>query len=112
MLVQALPPGVRGIAVLDRCKDPGADGPAVFHPDGAIRELYQTLIFFDDPGPGHSAAEFDFEFAEVELTDTELEGVSGGLTLAMTGVPIKARAIIMAILVCRMMQILISNYSH
>ncbi len=39
----------------------GADGPAVFHPDGAIRELYQTLIFFDDPGPGHSAAEFDFD---------------------------------------------------
>ena len=39
----------------------GVDGPAVFHPDGPIRELYQTLIFFDDPGPGHSAAEFDFD---------------------------------------------------
>jgi len=39
----------------------GAEGPAVFHPDGPLRELYQTLIFFDDPGPGHSAAEFDFD---------------------------------------------------
>jgi hypothetical protein len=39
----------------------GADGRAVFHPDGPLRELYQTLIFFDDPGPGHSAAEFDFD---------------------------------------------------
>jgi len=38
-----------------------ADGPAVFHPEGPVSELYQTLIFFDDPGPGHSAAEFNFD---------------------------------------------------
>jgi pyruvate-ferredoxin/flavodoxin oxidoreductase len=30
MLVQALPPGVRSIAVLDRCKDPGADGEPLY----------------------------------------------------------------------------------
>ncbi|MDJ0929002.1 MAG: tannase/feruloyl esterase family alpha/beta hydrolase [Gammaproteobacteria bacterium] len=39
----------------------GRDGPAVFHPDGPIKQLYQALIFFRDPGPGHSAAEFDFD---------------------------------------------------
>jgi len=39
----------------------GKGGPAVFHPDGAIRQLYQYLIFLDDPGPGHSASEFDFD---------------------------------------------------
>lgn len=39
----------------------GDDGPAVFHPDGPVSELYQALIFFDDPGPGHSAAAFDFD---------------------------------------------------
>jgi hypothetical protein len=39
----------------------GRDGPAVFHPDGPIKQLYQYLLFFDDPGPGHSAREFDFD---------------------------------------------------
>lgn len=39
----------------------GRNGPAVFHPDGPISQLYQTLIFFHDPGPGHSAREFDFD---------------------------------------------------
>lgn len=39
----------------------GIDGPAVFHPDGPIKQLYQTLIFFDDPGPGVSARAFDFD---------------------------------------------------
>ena len=39
----------------------GEDGPAVFHPDGPIRILYQNLLFFRDPGPGASAAEFDFD---------------------------------------------------
>ena len=39
----------------------GTGGPAVFHPDGPIRQLYQSLLFFDDPGPGHSAREFDFD---------------------------------------------------
>jgi len=39
----------------------GRDGPAVFHPDGPIRQLYQYLLFYDDPGPGHSAREFDFD---------------------------------------------------
>jgi len=39
----------------------GRGGPAVFHPDGPIKELYQYLIFPDDPGPGHSAREFDFD---------------------------------------------------
>ena len=39
----------------------GDDGPAVFHPDGPIRGLYQSLLFFRDPGPGHSAWEFDFD---------------------------------------------------
>jgi hypothetical protein len=39
----------------------GQDGPAVFHPDGPIKQLYQNLIFLDDPGPGHSARDFDFD---------------------------------------------------
>jgi feruloyl esterase len=39
----------------------GRDGPAVFHPDGPIQQLYQSLLFFRDPGPGHSAREFDFD---------------------------------------------------
>ena len=39
----------------------GREGPAVFHPDGPIEQLYQYLLFFDDPGPGHSAREFDFD---------------------------------------------------
>ena len=39
----------------------GVDGPAVFHPDGPMQQFFQTLLFFDDPGPGHSAAEFDFD---------------------------------------------------
>lgn len=39
----------------------GSDGPAVFHPDGPIKQLYQSLLFFDDPGPGHSARGFDFD---------------------------------------------------
>jgi feruloyl esterase len=39
----------------------GQDGPAVFHPDGPIAQLYQTLLFFRDPGPGHSARLFDFD---------------------------------------------------
>ena len=39
----------------------GEDGPAVFHPDGPIRQLYQSLLFFRDPGPGHSARRFDFD---------------------------------------------------
>jgi hypothetical protein len=39
----------------------GSDGPALFHPDGPIKQLYQNLIFFNDPGPGHSASEFDFD---------------------------------------------------
>ncbi|MGI9331113.1 MAG: tannase/feruloyl esterase family alpha/beta hydrolase [Gammaproteobacteria bacterium] len=39
----------------------GADGPAVFHPDGPIQQLYQSLLFYRDPGPGHSAREFDFD---------------------------------------------------
>ncbi len=39
----------------------GLDGPAVFHPDGPVQQLFQTLLFFDDPGPGHSAAEFNFD---------------------------------------------------
>jgi hypothetical protein len=39
----------------------GEDGPAVFHPDGPVRQLFQYLIFLDDPGPGHSASEFDFD---------------------------------------------------
>jgi len=39
----------------------GRDGPATFHPDGPISQLYQTLLFYRDPGPGHSAAEFDFD---------------------------------------------------
>jgi feruloyl esterase len=33
----------------------------VFHPDGPIKQLYQYLIFYRDPGPGHSAREFDFD---------------------------------------------------
>ena len=39
----------------------GRDGPAIFHPDGPIKHLYQNLLFHDDPGPGHSAREFDFD---------------------------------------------------
>jgi hypothetical protein len=39
----------------------GLDGPAVYHPDGPISQLYQTLLFFRDPGPGHTAREFDFD---------------------------------------------------
>lgn len=39
----------------------GQDGPATFHPDGPIKQLYQNLLFFVDPGPGHSAWEFDFD---------------------------------------------------
>lgn len=35
--------------------------PALFHPDGPIRELYQYLIFMPDPGPGPTAAAFDFD---------------------------------------------------
>ena len=39
----------------------GQDGPAVFHPDGPIKQLYQSLLFYRDPGPGHSAWEFNFD---------------------------------------------------
>jgi len=39
----------------------GRDGPALFDPAGGISQLYQFLIFMPDPGPGHSAAEFDFD---------------------------------------------------
>jgi hypothetical protein len=39
----------------------GRNGPAIFHPDGPIKQLYQTLLFYDDPGPGHTAREFDFD---------------------------------------------------
>jgi hypothetical protein len=39
----------------------GRDGPALFHPDGPIKQLYQSLLFYDDPGPGHSAREFNFD---------------------------------------------------
>ena len=39
----------------------GRDGPQVFHPDGPVKQLYQFLLFLDDPGPDHSASEFDFD---------------------------------------------------
>ncbi len=39
----------------------GRDGPAVFHPDGPIKQLYQTLLFFDDLPPDRSAVDFDFD---------------------------------------------------
>jgi feruloyl esterase len=39
----------------------GRNGPAVFHPEGPVSQLYQNLIFHPDPGPGHTAAEFDFD---------------------------------------------------
>jgi feruloyl esterase len=39
----------------------GRDGPAVFDPAGGVSQLYQYLIFMPDPGPGHGAAEFDFD---------------------------------------------------
>ncbi|MCK6371922.1 MAG: tannase/feruloyl esterase family alpha/beta hydrolase, partial [Gammaproteobacteria bacterium] len=40
----------------------GRDGPAVFHPAGPVRDLYQYLIFLPDPGPVASASVFDFDW--------------------------------------------------
>ncbi len=50
----------------------GRDGPAVFHPDGPIKQLYQTLLFFDDLPAGRSASEFDFDKDPLRLAMMEV----------------------------------------
>ena len=39
----------------------GRESPAVFWPNGPVRELYQYLIFMPDPGPNASTTVFDFD---------------------------------------------------